>query len=124
MADSPSARSNGDLEHILIPQSPKTTSGDSGQGEARSPKRRRMGSSSLSESTMTSKGKDLLPKTDFELAIMTVEGAAKTIDPVLEYYQKDPYTLDSELTIRNMDLYFTHVNQATYCMSAPAPSSV
>jgi hypothetical protein len=122
VSDSPSIRSTGSLGHILQPTSPEAGSKDGIQVTSRSPKKRRLGSSSLSESTMTSKGKDLLPNTDFEPAIMTVEGATKTVDPVIviQNYQKDPYSLDSELTLRYMDLYFTHVNQATYCMSEPA----
>jgi hypothetical protein len=83
----------------------------------------------MSESTVASfsqsQGKDLLPTKDCEQTIMTVEGAAKTIDPVLQHYKTDPYLLNPELTLRYMDLYFTHVNQGTYCMSgwALAPKS-
>ena len=123
VSENVSINSHSHLEHILHLSSPEQASRVDYHGGShgdRSPKRRRTWSADLSESTMTSKGKDP-PKQDFGPAVMTVEGATKTIDPVVQNYQKDPYALDPDLTLRYVNMYFTHVNQTTYCMSAASP---
>lgn len=45
-----------------------------------------------------------------------LQHAVESIDPLVLEWRNDPYRTRPHLVMRNMDLYFTHVNSATYQM--------
>ncbi|KAK5012860.1 hypothetical protein LTR39_003942, partial [Cryomyces antarcticus] len=48
-----------------------------------------------------------------------IEPLGTVSNVVNEHRKTDPYNVDPELTLYLLDLYFTHINSATYCMFPP-----